>query len=129
MPMYVRLSLLLLVTDVVYVSLFVCFIFLFAHSCLLIHDALRSAFSSQSRRGEQEVLVGPKCLPTGLPPSITPSRVSESLTAELQKHPDALEASFGVAQAMAKTSHLGLLVGHNNLELANFLAQICTRRS
>lgn len=66
--------------------------------------------AAQSRRGGQEVVVGPQCLPTGLPPSITPGRVAEALKAEMQKEADAATASFNVAQMQAKLTHLALQV-------------------
>ena len=72
-----------------------------------------STFAVQSRRGgegQQLVLVGPKCLPTGLPTSTAPGRVLESFQEEIKKQPDKLAAAFAVAQAMAKTTHIEIQV-------------------
>ncbi|CAB1108122.1 unnamed protein product [Ectocarpus sp. CCAP 1310/34] len=71
----------------------------------------------QSRRGGKEVVVGPNCLPAGLPPSTVPERVSEALKAALEKEPDVLTASYTVAQTIAKTTHLTLQGDHHSPKL------------
>lgn len=63
------------------------------------------------------MLVGPTCLPTGLRRSTVPARVSESLKLELKKQPDLLEASFAVAQTLAKACGVLLQVTWNSVEL------------
>ncbi|CAN0282683.1 unnamed protein product, partial [Ectocarpus sp. 4 AP-2014] len=85
-----------------------------------IASAFHKAHSSgmfQSRRGGQEVFVGPRCLPAGLPPSTAPGRVQEALKAELQKEEDVEAASFAVAQSVSKTSHLVLQGDPSNPKL------------
>ncbi|CAB1111515.1 unnamed protein product [Ectocarpus sp. CCAP 1310/34] len=89
-----------------------------------ISSSFHKAHSSgmfQSRRGGKEVVVGPNCLPAGLPPSNVPERVSvaahSTLKAALEKEPDVLTASYTVAQTIAKTTHLTLQGDHHSPKL------------
>ncbi|CAB1105875.1 unnamed protein product [Ectocarpus sp. CCAP 1310/34] len=88
-----------------------------------ISSTFHKAHSSgmfQSRRVGKEVVVGPNCLPAGLPPSTVPERVSGALKAALEKEPDepdVLTASYTVAQTIAKTTHLTLQGDHHSPKL------------